>query len=77
MTETMKINVGFKISKNYNTVNLEIQDQPFSFENLDEFRQKFRAFAKILREETERQVLLIGTKEVSDADEKYNIKAAI
>ena len=61
--EQQKINMEFKLSKNYNSVMLGIQDEPIVFGNEEELRQKIRKVARILREEVEHQLSLIGTKE--------------
>ena len=59
-----KIRIGFKISKNYNSVEMGIEDEPMVFLNEVQFRQEIRKIAKILREEAERQLSLIGVKEI-------------
>ena len=61
--EQQKINMEFKLSKNYNSVMLGIQDEPIVFENEEQLRQEIRKVARILREEVEHQLSLIGTKE--------------
>ena len=59
--EQQKINVEFKLSKNFNSVTLGIQDHPIVFENEESQRQEIRKIAKILREEVEYQLSLLGT----------------
>ena len=55
-----KISIEIKISKNYNTVTLGIQDEPvYSYEE-NIFRQEIQKIAKVLREEAELQLSLIG-----------------
>ena len=55
-----KISIEIKISKNYNTVTLGIQDEPvYSYEE-NIFRQEIQKIAKVLREEAELQLTLIG-----------------
>ena len=61
--EQQKISMEFKLSKNYNSVMLGIQDEPIVFGNEDELRKAIRKIARILREEVEHQLSLIGTKE--------------
>lgn len=61
--EQKKINMEFKLSKNYNSVQLGIQDEPILFANEEQLRQEIRKIAKVLREEVEHQLTLIGTKE--------------
>ena len=56
-----KINMEFKLSKNFNSITIGIQDQPIVFENEDGQRQEIRNIARILREETENQLALLGT----------------
>ena len=64
--EQQKISLEFKLSKNYNSVMLGIQDEPIVFGNEDELRKSIRKIARILREEVEQQLSLIGTKEVDE-----------
>ena len=55
-----KISIEIKISKNYNTVTIGIQDEPvYSYEE-NIFRQEIQKVAKVLREEAELQLSLIG-----------------
>lgn len=61
--EQQKISIEFKLSKNYNSVMLGIQDEPIVFGNEEQLRQEIRKIARILREEVENQLSLIGTKE--------------
>lgn len=58
----IKINIEIKVSKNYNTATLGVQDQPIAYENVEELRKKIKAHGKILREEAEYQLSLIGSK---------------
>ena len=71
--EQQKISMEFKLSKNYNSVMLGIQDEPIVFGNDDELRKAIRKIARILREEVEHQLSLIGTKE-GDANAKMEGK---
>ena len=71
--EQQKISLEFKLSKNYNSVMLGIQDEPIVFGNEDELRKAIRKIARILREEVEHQLSLIGTKE-GDANAKMEGK---
>ena len=61
--EQQKISLEFKLSKNYNSVMLGIQDEPIVFGNEEDLRKTIRKIARILREEVEHQLSLIGTKE--------------
>ena len=54
-----KINMEFKLSKNFNSITIGIQDQPIVFDNEDGQRQEIRKLAKILREETKNQLALL------------------
>lgn len=67
----LKINMEIKVSKNYNTITLAISDQPINFETDEELKTAIKTYGKLLREEAENQLLLIGNKE--DADKKYSI----
>ena len=58
----IKINIEMSISKNFNKVTLGIPDQPIAYENVEELRNKIKAHGKILREEAEYQLNLIGSK---------------
>lgn len=69
----LKISMEIKISKNYNTVTIEIPDQPINFETDEELKAAIRTYGKLLREEAENQLALIGNKPVEDANEKYSI----
>ena len=66
--EQQKISLEFKLSKNYNSVMLGIQDEPIVFGNEDELRKAIRKIARILREEVEHQLSLIGTKEIDEKE---------
>ena len=61
--EQQKISMEFKLSKNYNSVMLGIQDEPIVCGNEEELRKAIRKIARILREEVEHQLSSIGTKE--------------
>lgn len=67
----LKINMEIKVSKNYNTITLAISDQPINFETDEDLKTAIKTYGKLLREEAENQLLLIGNKE--DADKKYSI----
>lgn len=60
--EQQKIRAEFKLSKNFNSVTLGIEDQPIVFEGEPQQREEIRKICKILREEVEHQLSLIGTK---------------
>ena len=66
MEQQIKINLEIKLSKNYNTVTLGIQDQPIMFNNEDELRKEIKKISRILREEVEKQLQLVGTKELQE-----------
>ena len=58
----IKINIEMSISKNFNKVTIGIGAQPIIYENNEELRNKIKAHGKILREEAEYQLNLIGSK---------------
>ena len=58
----IKINIELSISKNFNKVTLGIPDQPITYEKTEDLRHKIKVFGKILREEAEYQLNLIGSK---------------
>lgn len=62
--EQQKIDMEFKLSKNFNTISLGIKDEPIVFGSEEQLRLEIRKIAKILREEVEHQLSLIGTKEI-------------
>lgn len=57
-----KISIEIKISKNYNTISLGIQDEPLNSSTEEEFRNEIKRISAILREEAETQLKLIQTK---------------
>lgn len=57
-----KISIEIKISKNYNTITLGIQDEPLNSSTEEEFRNEIKRVAAILREEAEVQLKLITPK---------------
>lgn len=63
-TQQTKINMEIKISKNYNTVTLGLQDEPIPSSSEDLFRNSIRQKFIILREEAEMQLSLIGFKKI-------------
>ena len=54
-----KISIEIKISKNYNTVTIGINDELVSSCDEGTFRQEIQKVAKVLREEAELQLSLI------------------
>jgi len=57
-----KVNIEIKISRNYNTITLGIQDEPLNSATEDEFRGEIKKVAAILREEAEAQIRLLQLK---------------
>ena len=57
-----KINIEIKISRNYNTVTIGIQDEPLSSVTEEEFRNEIKKISAILREEAETQLKLMQPK---------------
>ena len=55
-----KISIEIKISKNYNTVTLGINDEPVHSYEDEVFRREIQDIFKVLREEAELQLSLIG-----------------
>ena len=55
-----KISIEIKISKNYNTVTIGIQDEPVYSYDEKLFREEIQKVANVLREEAELQLSLIG-----------------
>ena len=60
MPKQTKINIEIKISRNYNTVTITINDEPLNSITDEIFRAEIKAKFKILREEAEYQLNLIG-----------------
>ena len=58
-----KISIEIKISKNYNTVTLGIQDEPVCSADYNIFRDEIRRLSRLLVEEAELQLTLIGRPE--------------
>ena len=57
-----KISIEIKVSRNYNTVTLSIQDEPLNSATEEEFRAEIKKTAAILREEAELQLKLMQVK---------------
>ncbi len=56
-----KVSIEIKLSRNYNTVTFGIQDEPISSRTVEEFREELSKKAKILREEANKELKLIGS----------------
>lgn len=57
-----KISVEVKLSKNYNTITVGIQDEPINSSTEKDFRRSISSKVQLVREEVEKQLLLIGSK---------------
>ena len=57
-----KISIEIKVSRNYNTVTIGIQDEPVNSTTEEEFRNEIKKVAAILREEAENQLKLMQLK---------------
>ena len=55
-----KLNMEIKVSRNYNTVTIGIQDEPLTASSNEKLRTEIQAKFKILREEAVNQLNLIG-----------------
>ncbi|MEK6881485.1 MAG: hypothetical protein AABY22_17820 [Nanoarchaeota archaeon] len=62
--EQQKIRIEFKLSKNFNSATLGVEDHPIVFEGEQQQRDEIRKICKLLREEVEHQLSLIGTNKV-------------
>lgn len=56
-----KVSIEVAISRNFNKVTFGIQDEPISSGTEEEFRKGLHKKAEILREESEKELKLIGT----------------
>ena len=64
VNQQTKVNIEISISRNYNKVMFSIQDEPIGSTTEKEFREGLKLKAKILREEAEEQLKLIGSKPI-------------
>lgn len=48
-----KVNIGLQLSRNYDKVILEFEDEPISYETVEELKAKIRQKFTIIREEVD------------------------
>lgn len=54
--ETIKVNFGMALSKNFQKVTLDILDEPIEYESEPELRAKIRKTYTLLREECQKEL---------------------